>query len=134
MQIHRFFDEKVVIVRASTADAPLATFSTVPLGCALRNFRPMTVVDVIPAVRLFPDKQCTSDPLPTRVLKENIDELEPFVVKLFNCSLPQSIVPTAFKAAFLIRPTLNRTDHLEPVGVVETARKAGHPTAAYRLP
>jgi len=41
---------------------------------SLRSFRPLTdvtVVDVIAAVRQLPDKQCTSDPLPTRLLKDN---------------------------------------------------------------
>jgi len=47
--------------------------STVPLGCSLRNFHPLTVVNVITAVRLLPGKQRTSDPLPTRALKEHID-------------------------------------------------------------
>jgi hypothetical protein len=55
-KIHQFFDEKVATVRASTADAPSPMFSTVPLGSAFRDFRLLTVADVITAVRLLPDK------------------------------------------------------------------------------
>ena len=32
--------------------------------CSLSNFRPLTVSDVVTAVRALPDKQSTSDPLP----------------------------------------------------------------------
>jgi len=108
-EIHRFFDDKVAAVCASTADAPPPTFSTVPPGFALRSFRPLTVADVIAAVRQLPDKQCTSDPLPTRLLKDNIDDLAPFLVELFNRSLQHGVVPTTFKAAF-VTPLLKKPD------------------------
>jgi len=54
------------------------------IGCVLRAFRPLTVADV---VRLMPEKQCNSDPLPIRLLKVNIDVLAPFLVELFNQTL-----------------------------------------------
>src|SRR5664279_4055931 len=76
--MHQFFDSKVSGVRASTSDASPPSFSAAPLGCVLRVFRPLTVVDVVAAVRALPDKQCTLDPLPTRLLKDNIDVLAPF--------------------------------------------------------
>src|SRR5664279_3352739 len=114
-EIPNFFDDKVAAVQTSTAGAPPPSFSTAPLGCALRSFRPLTVVDVVAAVRLLPDKQCESDPLPTRLLRENIDELAPFLVELFNRSLQHGVVPTAFKAAF-ITPQLKKPD-LDPAGV-----------------
>jgi len=113
--VHKFFDDKVAAVRASTANAPSPTFSTVPLGCALCSFRPLTVVDVVAAVRLLPDKQCMTDPQPTRLLKDNINELAPFLVELFNRSLQHGIVPTPFKAAF-ITPLLKKPD-LDPADV-----------------
>ena len=54
--MHRFFDAKVAGVRASTSDAPPLSFTAAPLGCVLRVFRPLTVVDVMAAVRVLPDK------------------------------------------------------------------------------
>jgi len=59
------FRGHVAGVRASTADAPLPHFTS---GCELREFRPLTVTGVIRAVRALPDKQCSSDPVPTHVL------------------------------------------------------------------
>jgi hypothetical protein len=46
----------------------------------MSDFGLLTVVDVITAVRALPDKQCLSDPLPTSLLKENIEVLAPFLV------------------------------------------------------
>jgi len=83
----RFLYSKVANVRASTSDAPPPSLSAAPLGCILLAFRPLTVANVVATVRLLPDKQCNSDPLPTRVLKVNIVVLAPFLVELFNLSL-----------------------------------------------
>jgi len=90
-EMHRFLDSKVADVRASTSDAlPPSSFAAPP-GCVLRAFRPLTahrspLTAVVAAVRLLPDKPCNSDPLPTRLLKVNIDLLTQLLVELFNRS------------------------------------------------
>jgi hypothetical protein len=61
------------------------------------------------AVRSLPDKSCTSDLLPTRLLKENVDILAPFLTDLFNCSLSTGVVPAIFKDAY-ITPLLKKPD------------------------
>jgi hypothetical protein len=106
---HQFFDDKVAGVRASTSDAPPPTFSAAPANSRLHVFRPLTIDDVIAAVRLLPDKQCASDPLPTRLLKDNIDLLGPFLVELFNRSFESGTVPEVFKSAY-ITPLLKKPD------------------------
>jgi len=111
-EIHRFFDEKVAGVRSSTADAPPPSFSVAPLDCVFHNFRLLTTEDVVNAIRLLPDKQCMSDPLPTHLLKANVDVLTPFLVELFNRSLEHGFVPTTFEAAY-VTPLLKKSD-LEP--------------------
>jgi hypothetical protein len=107
--LHSFFDAKVAGVRASTDDAPPATYSTAPPDCRLADFRRLTADDVIMAVRQLPDKQCRSDPMPTRLLKSNVDVLAPFLVNLFNRSLSVGTVPDVFKAAY-ITPLLKKED------------------------
>jgi len=57
-------NDKVAGVRASTAGADSPTFTTVPVGCELRLFTPVSSADVVELVKKLPDKQCTSDPLP----------------------------------------------------------------------
>ena len=40
---------------------------------------------------MLPDKQCTSDPMPTGLFKQVADVLEPFLVELFNRSLSEGL-------------------------------------------
>ena len=82
--LHRFFDDKIAAVRAATADASPPTFTPAPAGCSLSTFRILTITDVTTAICHLYDKQCASDPLPTRLLKDNIDLLAPFITTLFN--------------------------------------------------
>ena len=57
----------------------------------------------------IPDKQCVSDPIPTRLLKDNVDLLAPFITELCNRSLSSGVFPTLFKSAF-ITPLLKKPD------------------------
>ena len=109
-EAHRFFDDKVAGVRASTDDAPPSTYSTQPTTCQLADFSRLSTDDVITAVHRLPDKQCQLN-VPTWMLKCNIDllALAPFLTELFNRSLALGSVPDVFKAAF-ITPTLKKSD------------------------
>ena len=84
--LHRFFDDKVAGVRDGTNDTPPTSFAPVRSGCSFTEFSLVTVDTVVAAVRALPHKQCASDPLPTRLLKANVDILAPFFVELFNRS------------------------------------------------
>ena len=106
---HRFFDDKVVGVRAATSGASPPSFSSAPLGCSWFHFQPLTVEDVVTAVRQLPDKCCVSDPMPTSLLKDNIQVLAPFLTFLFNQSLSLGSVPSILKAAY-ITPRLKKPD------------------------
>jgi len=96
-EFHRFLDAKVDGVHATTTNAPPPSFSTVPPGCSLHAFQSLVVEDVVTAVRA----------LPTRLLKENVDVLAPFLVELHNRSLQTGSVPTSFKSAY-ITPLLKK--------------------------
>ena len=111
-EMHRYFDAKVAGVRASINDAPPPSFTAAPLGCVLRVFRPLSIVDVVAAVRALTDKQCLSDPLPTKLLKDNVEVFAPFPVALFNRSLALGVVPSIYKSAY-ITPLLKKAD-LDP--------------------
>jgi len=75
----------------------------------MTDFLTLSVDDVITVVRRLLDKQCASDPLPTSVMCEYDDVLEPFLVELFNRSLLQGAVPAVFKSAY-ITPLLKKAD------------------------
>jgi len=108
-EFHRFFDAKVDGVRATTANAPPPSFSTVPPGCSLHAFQSLVVEDVVAAIRALPDEQSADDPPLTRLLKENVDVLAPFLVELHNWSLQTGSVPTSLKSAY-ITPLLKKTN------------------------
>ena len=102
-----FFDDKVAGVRDATAGAPAPQFTAAPVGCELRFFRPVTPTDVIKLVQALPDKQCSSDPLPTWLLKANASILAPFLCRLFCWSLQHGTVPLRMKSAY-ITPILKK--------------------------
>src|SRR5258706_225222 len=114
-EIHSFFDKKVADVRLSTDGAHPPSYSTAPPGCEFCAFRTLKVDDVIKAVRLLPDKQCSLDSLPTRILKEHAEILAPFLVELFNRSLAAGVVPDSFKTAYIV-PLLKKVD-LDPANL-----------------
>ena len=99
--LHRFFDDKVAGVRASTDGADSPTFTPVPVGCELRIFTPVSSADVMELVKKLPDKQCASDPLPTWLLKQSVEVLMPFLCRLINWSLQSGSVPSTFKSAYI---------------------------------
>jgi hypothetical protein len=99
--LHRFFDKKIADVRAATAGATPPVFNPAPPGCELCLFSPITEDDVIKLVLSLPDKQCSSDPLPTRLIKANIDLLAPFLCRLFCWSLENGCVPSTLKSAYI---------------------------------
>jgi len=100
-EYHTFFDGKVADVRATTADDTPATYTSALPHCALSEFRPLDISDVINAVKLLPDKQCSADPMPTWLLKECAEVLAPFLCHMFNASLQQGYVPSMFTSAFI---------------------------------
>jgi hypothetical protein len=113
--LHNYFDSKVTAVQAATADAQPPSYTPVPHGCNFSQFRPVSTGDVITAIRVLPDKQCLSDPLTTRLLKDNADVLSPFIVELFNRSLSSGTVPSTFKDAY-ITPLLKKAS-MDPADV-----------------
>jgi len=79
-------DAKVASVRASTDNAPPPSLSSPP-GCSIVEFRLLSVADVVALVQKLLYKQCDSDIIPTHLLKDCVDILDPFLVDMFNRSL-----------------------------------------------
>jgi len=78
-------------------------------------FQSLVVEDVVAAVPALPDKHSADDPLPTRLLKENVDVLAPFLVELHNRSLQTGSVLTSFKfKSAYITPLLKKANPADP--------------------
>ena len=67
--------------------------------------------DVI-AICKLPDKECATDPLPTNLLKDNVDKLAPLITELFNRSMSSGGVSIAFQG-FIHHPILKKPN-LDP--------------------
>ena len=100
--LHKYFEDKVDGVRLATADASPPTFTCAPAGCILYIFRPLAGDDFAKGVRMLPDKQSTSDPMPTGLFMQVAYVLEPFLVEHFNRSLSEGLVQSVFKAAYVM--------------------------------
>ena len=96
-------------MRASTDSAPPPQYPTAPPDCWLDHFTLVTTDDVVAAVCQLPNKQRATDPIPMRLLKENVDVFAPFLTALLNRSLSLGVVPLGFKAAY-ITPRLKKPD------------------------
>ena len=79
---NQFFAEKIAKVQSNTSDASPPMYSRARLGVSLRRVSPLTIDDIIDAVRSLPDKSSAADPIPTSVLKQTVDLLAPFIVEL----------------------------------------------------
>ena len=110
--LHRCFDDKIAGVRASTANAAPPYFVPAPSDCDLSAFSVPHSDDIVAIIRKLPNKQCATDPIPTHLLKDNVDLLAPFLTELFNISLSSGVFPKQFKTAF-ITPLLKNPD-LDP--------------------
>jgi len=108
-EFHRFFDDKVAGVRSATADASPPSFQWTSPAAPLHEFQPLSVGDVVTTVRALPDKSCSLDTLPTRLLKAGISTIAPFLTELFNCSLLCGQVPEVFKPAY-VTPRIKKLD------------------------
>ena len=77
-------------------------------GYTLSEFSPATAVDTCRLVQTCPSKQCCLDPLPTSLLKANINVIAPTLTRIINLSLDCATVPVDMKSA-LITPVLKKT-------------------------
>jgi len=87
-------------------------FSPLHPAASLHDFQLLTVSEIVTVVDKLLDKQSATDPLPTRLLKDNADILAPFLAELINRCLLSGSVPRQFKVA-CIMPRLKKTD-LDP--------------------
>ena len=71
------------------------------------SFQPLTEDDVRKLIKQSPNKQCSSDPIPTWLLKECLDSLLPVLTLLENKSLQIGYFPKEWKNA-LVKPLLKK--------------------------
>ena len=96
------------------------------------SFQPLTEDDVRKLIKLSPNKQCSSNPIPTWLLKECLDSLLPVLTLLVNKSLQIGYFLEKWKNA-LVKPLLKKLG-LELVSQVQFENgNANHKSLPKRL-
>jgi len=108
-----FFHRKVDDVRASTAGQPPPSVHDTAHS-PLSSFRLCTEPEVRRLIMKSPIKSCSLDPLPTFLLRQQIDSKLPFITRMINASLRKGRLPDtqmhAIVTPLLKKPCLDVND------------------------
>jgi hypothetical protein len=110
-----FFEEKIMKIRDNLDYSRRnEKFCGDSNNCAskMTNFTPCTEKQIHDIIKKTTSKQCPLDPLPTQLVKENIDILLPTITRIVNLSLQSGVMPSNMKEA-LLTPLLKKSD-LDP--------------------
>lgn len=111
----QFFVQKIAHIRAELdATEPVVDIHNEPARSNTFTGVPFTEFEAVPqeAVRKlvssFPAKSCETDPIPTSVVKDCVDELLPALSTMIDLSLETGHFPDTWKGA-LVKPKLKKT-------------------------
>ena len=68
----------------------------------LSSFRPTTVEEIKKLLSKSSPASCLLDPMPTKLVKECIDEIAPVITSIVNCSINTCVMPCEWKKALVI--------------------------------
>ncbi len=137
-----FFIKKVKDIKASIQSLDNATvppISPITPQHHTTAFQPATEQEVRRIILSSQSKQCSLDPLPTKLLKACIDPLLPIITQIINASLTSGEFPQVYKSA-LVTPLLKKTTldpdilkHYRPVSNLAFVSKILEKVVASRL-
>ena len=78
-------------------------------GELFTNFQPVSEEVIRELIMHSLPKTCVLDPLPTEIVKENIDILVPVITEIVNMSLASGVVPMTFKKA-VVTPLIKKNN------------------------
>ena len=108
-EFNDFYVEKIANIRSgfATSDSQDYALEDVQVTCKFSAFTILTQDEVKKLVACAPCKSCPSDPIPTNLLKQCIDEINPILTEIINGSLSEGLFPESFKEA-TITPLLKK--------------------------
>ena len=107
-----FFMDKIQKIRDNLDGNP--TYApTKKITSRLAKFRPFDQTEVKKTIHSMKSKSCELDALPTRLLKECIEDLLPTITNLVNLSLWDGVFASKWKTS-IIRPLLKKPN-LDPI-------------------
>ena len=102
-----FFNDKVSKLLNGTIAVRDSGTTVDTSNQSISEFAPVTEDKIVKLIGQLPCKSCTLDILPTRLIKDCIIQLSPFITRLFNYSLTSGVVPNSFKLA-IIKPLIKK--------------------------
>ena len=101
-----YFSAKVESIRAVTATSPPPVFRILT-EATFNEFTLCSENDIRSFILQAPAKSCSMDPLPYQVLRDNLDNLLPFITTMCNNSLKNGHLPLSQKSA-IITPVIKK--------------------------
>ena len=101
----KFMEDKVDAVRASTADSPPPVFTEAE--SSFSSFTACTQGEISAFIKASANKTCDLDPVPTFLVKENLETLLPFLTRMCNASILEGSLPSSQKEA-IVTPALKK--------------------------
>ena len=107
--LSEYFTNKIITIRNSFPPLnPTVTMDkTTYSGKLLQTFTPVTEQFVSEILQKTVPKSCDLDPIPTKLLYENLDVLLPTITNIINTSLASGFVPPHLKTA-VVKPLLKK--------------------------
>ena len=114
---NNFFINKIRGIRKELSDSSdntqlLHNTEKRNIHCELSKFIPPSNKNIKDVITSFSNKTCALDPIPTHIVKGNINLLLPFISRIVRQSIATGVFPTSLKTS-LVRPKLKKPD-LEP--------------------
>ena len=103
-----FFSDKIKLIHSNFSVDNQSIPSDIPsVVKSLSVLAPASTEEVRKLILASPTKSCSSDPIPTFLLKDCIEQLLPAITAIINASLSSATVPCEFKKA-LVTPILKK--------------------------
>ena len=109
-----YFHQKIKTMREDLekskmlSEEPSVSVNPVPSQASFLEFAPVTESYICNLLKKSPAKSCQLDPVPTRILKQDLDLLVPTITKIIITSLTEGVVPSALKKGITF-PSLKKT-------------------------
>ena len=105
-----YFEEKIVTLRSKIGKPKPIPEEQISEG-KFTKFEPITQERLRKLIMNSPSKSCSLDPMPTWLLKEELESLLPIITTIVNLSFEENTFPRTWKIA-LILPIFKRLNLL----------------------
>ena len=104
-----FFTNKISHIRNSLTRGVNPISRSLLRSCvSFPEFLPVSNDFVLSILKKFPKKSCVLDPMPTKLLYQNIGIILPVITRIVNSSLTERYFPSSLKNA-VVRPLLKKS-------------------------